>query len=52
VSKANNVVGDVHGGVTGLIYEDALIESSEHLEGEETDSEKDAGWISTNRSGG
>jgi len=32
VSKANNVVGDVHGGVARLVDEDAFIESSEYLE--------------------
>ena len=36
VSKADNVVGDVHGGLACLIHCHALIESSEALQGQKT----------------
>jgi len=38
VSKADDVVGDVHGGLAGLVHSYTLIESSEALEREEDES--------------
>ena len=31
MSKANNIMGDVHGGATALVDEDTFIEPSEYL---------------------
>ena len=43
VSVANDVVRDVHGGGAGLVYDQALVEAPEHLEGEQDQDQHQAG---------
>jgi len=52
VSKPNNVVGDVHSGVAGLVDENTFIEPPEHLKGEKEESKDDAEGICVDKSGG
>ena len=50
MSKANNIMGDVHGGATELVDEDTFIEPSEYLEGHEDEDKSDANGVGINRS--
>jgi hypothetical protein len=51
VSKANNIMGDVHGGATALVDEDTFIEPSEYLEGHEDEDKNGATGVGVDRSG-
>ena len=43
MSEADDVVSDVHGGVAGLVDEGALVQSSEDLETQQTESQHEVG---------
>ena len=43
MSETDDVVSDVHGGVAWLVDEGALVQSSEHLEAEEAQSQHQLG---------
>ena len=50
MSKANNIMSDVHGGATALVDEDTFIEPSEYLEGQEDEHKNDATGVGVDRS--
>jgi len=50
VSKANNIMGDVHGRATALVDEDTFKEPSEYLEGHEDEHKNDATGVGVDRS--
>ena len=44
MGEPDNVVGDVHGGVAGLVDEGALVQSPEHLETQEAQCQHHLTW--------